>query len=162
MRKMFLGTTLACLCALLSTSTASACHRGWGWSRYCCDWYYTDCCYPVYYHGHCCHGGYYYVYPGIVYSGPTVGYAAAPTAATLVVDLPADAVLSMDGQRTTSTSAERVFRTPDLEQGRTFEYTLEARVMRAGQEKVIKQRVLVRAGEQTRVRMEEPTTAAAE
>jgi uncharacterized protein (TIGR03000 family) len=77
------------------------------------------------------------------------------------VNLPADAVLTIDGERTTSTSAERIFYTPALETGREFEYTLQAKVVRDGQEKVIKQRVIVCAGEQTTVRLEEPVKVAA-
>jgi uncharacterized protein (TIGR03000 family) len=68
----------------------------------------------------------------------------------------------VDGERTTSTSAQRVFRTPALNPGRDFEYTLTATVVRAGREEVIEQRVTVRAGEQTTVRLELPTPAAAE
>ena len=83
-----------------------------------------------------------------------------PAPATLVVNLPADAVLTVNGKPTTLTSAKRVFRTPTLKTGRDFEYTLEAKVVRDGQEKVIKQRVTVRAGEQTMVRLEVPTTTA--
>ncbi len=96
---------------------------------------------------------------------PTAGgYAdAGPSPATLVVNLPADAVLTIDGSPTTSTSAERVFRTPALETGRDFEYTLEAKVLRGGEEKVLKQRVTVRGGQETQVRLEVPaTTVAAE
>jgi uncharacterized protein (TIGR03000 family) len=88
--------------------------------------------------------------------------APAPATATLVVSLPADAVLTIDGARTTSTSAQRVFRTPALQSGRDFHYDLEAKVVRDGQAKVIKQRVTVRAGVETRVRLAEPATAAAE
>jgi uncharacterized protein (TIGR03000 family) len=159
MRKMILSAALACLGGLLTTDVATACHHDRGWRGYCCDYSYGR----VSYHNYCCYVGYSGGYAGGVYVIPSGGYvAAAPAAATLVVDLPADAVLTIDGQRTTSSSAERVFNTPDLQRGRDFEYTLEARVVRAGQEKVIKQRVTVRAGEQTRVRLEEPTTAAAE
>jgi uncharacterized protein (TIGR03000 family) len=93
---------------------------------------------------------------------PSGGYVVAASApATLVVNLPADAVLTIDGNRTTSTSAERVFRTPALQSGRDFTYALAAKIVRDGQEKVIEKRVIVRAGEQTRVRLEEPTTVAA-
>jgi uncharacterized protein (TIGR03000 family) len=161
MRKMILSAALACLCGLLTTNAATACHRGWG--GYYVDYYY-GCGYSYYYYyGRYCYGGYYGGYAGGVYVVQSVSPVVATAApATLVVDLPADAILTVDGQRTISTSAERVFSTPALEPGREFAYTLEAKVYRAGQEKVIKQRVTVRAGEQTRVHLEEPGTAAAE
>jgi uncharacterized protein (TIGR03000 family) len=104
-----------------------------------------------------CQGGVCYVQP----VGTHMAMTEAP--ATLVVSLPADAVLTIDGTPTTSTSAERVFRTPSLEPGQDFEYTLEAKVVRGGEPKVIKQRVTVRAGQETTVRLEVPaTTGAAE
>jgi uncharacterized protein (TIGR03000 family) len=170
MRKMVLSAALACLCGLMTINVATACHRGWGgwgWGR---GW--------GGYHGRGYYGGYHdrgYYGPAYSYSGYSGGYAgvasvvpsdgyvaAAPAPATLVVHLPADAVLTVDGKRTASTSAERVFSTPDLETGRDFAYNLEARVVRDGQEKVIKQRVIVRAGQQTTIRLEEPAAAVAE
>jgi uncharacterized protein (TIGR03000 family) len=178
MRKMMLSAALACLCGLLTTDTASACGwgRGWGcgyggWGCGC----YSDCGYyggrgswgGGYYGGYCSdsyYGGYCYNgYLGSSYVVPS-GYSLVPSPApaTLVVDLPADAVLTIDGERTTSTSGERVFRTPALEQGREFEYTLEARVIRDGKEKVMRQRATVRAGEQTTVRLGLPATAVGE
>jgi len=180
MRKMILSAALACLTALLVSDVASACHRGCGgghhggcgggcgWSGGCgggCGWGGGSCGGGV----ASCGGGYCYAgggyAGGYAYGGPVVGgYAVAPSAApaTLVVNLPADAVLTIDGERTASTSAERVFRTPELESGRDFEYTLQAKVVRDGKEKVVTQRVTVRAGEQTSVRLEVPATAAAE
>jgi uncharacterized protein (TIGR03000 family) len=180
MRKMFLSAALACLGGLLTMNAATACHGGWGggWGGYYGGGWggnYGRGYYGGYY-GRGYHGGYYssdYCYSGysggygnVAYVVPSGGsyYAAAPASApaTLVVNLPADAVLTVDGKRTASTSAERVFSTPALESGRDFAYTLEAKFVRDGQEKVIKQRVTVRAGKQTTVRLEEPATAAAE
>jgi len=164
MCKMILSAALACACGLLTVNGATACHHGWGgwgggWGGYYGGGYYGG----GYYGGDYCYSGYSGGYAGPVYVVPSGGYVVAASApATLVVNLPADAVLSVDGKPTTSTSANRVFSTPDLETGRDFVYTLEARVVRAGQEKVIKQRVTVRAGQQTTVRLEEPTTAVAE
>jgi uncharacterized protein (TIGR03000 family) len=172
MRKMILSVALACLCGLLTADLAGACHRGWGggWGR-CCGWGggWGRCCGWGWGGGWggCYGGGYWYGgysgYAGGSYMVPSGSYlAAAPVPATLVVNLPADAVLTVDGERTTSTSAQRVFRTPALNPGRDFEYTLTAKVVRAGREEVIEQRVTVRAGEQTTVRLELPTPAAAE
>jgi uncharacterized protein (TIGR03000 family) len=163
MRKMILSAALACLCGLLTVNAASACHRGWGG-------YYCDCsCYCGWggYYGGCAWGGYYDSgydcgrYYGSGYYGGYLVAAPARASATLVVNLPADAVLTIDGNPTTSTSAKRSFSSPPLEMGRDFEYTLEAKVVRDGQERVIKQRVTVRAGQQTNVRLEESTAVAA-
>ncbi len=71
--------------------------------------------------------------------------------ATIVVHLPADATLTVDGQATTSTSAVRTFVTPNLPAGQNYSYTLQARL--PGGE-VVTQQVNFRAGEQTTVRFE--------
>jgi uncharacterized protein (TIGR03000 family) len=91
-----------------------------------------------------------------------VGVAAVdgPRAAT-VVNLPADARLLVDGQATRSESARRVFETPALETGKEFYYNLQAELVRDGKTEVITQRVLVRAGESTEVRLDLPTTSVA-
>ena len=109
-----------------------------------------------------CGGGYAY---GGGYAG---GYALLDTAdtgrmATVVVELPADATLTIDGEATTSTSATRVFQTPELEPGRTFHYTFKAQVERDGKVQSVTRRVEVRAGEQTPVSLALPAaTEAAE
>ena len=82
-------------------------------------------------------------------------------AATVLVELPADATLTIDGEATSSTSATRVFQTPDLEPGQTFHYTLRAQVERDGQVQTVTRRVEVRAGEQTRVSLPLPATTVA-
>jgi uncharacterized protein (TIGR03000 family) len=73
----------------------------------------------------------------------------------MVVHLPAEAVLTVDGQATSSTSSVRTFYTPNLQSGQAYSYTLRARV---GDE-VITQDVTVRAGERTTVRLEMPGVA---
>jgi len=75
--------------------------------------------------------------------------AEAP--ATIVVSLPAEARLSIDGNVTSSTSARRVFTSPALQQGETYVYTLRAEIVREGQTIAETQTVTVRAGEQTPV-----------
>jgi uncharacterized protein (TIGR03000 family) len=113
-------------------------------------------------YGHGGHGG--YAYGG----GFAAGYALLDTAdmgstATIVVELPSDATLTIDGEATTSTSATRVFQTPQLEPGRTFHYTFKAQVERDGKVQSVTRRVEVRAGQQTQVSMAPPaTTPAAE
>jgi uncharacterized protein (TIGR03000 family) len=81
--------------------------------------------------------------------------------ATFVVILPADAKLTVDDAATTSTSSMRVFASPDLPAGKEFYYTLKADIVRGGQPLTVKKRVLVRAGEETRVALEFPTSTIA-
>ena len=78
--------------------------------------------------------------------------------ATLVVNLPADATLTIDDEATASTSGNRVFVTPPLESGREFHYTLKAKVVRDGQVQTTTQRVAVRAGEVSRIELTIPAT----
>jgi len=82
--------------------------------------------------------------------------AIAPGSAVMVVELPQDATLTVDGTATTSTSANRVLVTPVLEAGRTYNYTLTAQVMRDGVLQTVSRQVAVRAGEETRVNLELP------
>jgi uncharacterized protein (TIGR03000 family) len=71
----------------------------------------------------------------------------ASSPATLVVNLPANATLAVDGKVTTSTSARRVFVTPDLETSSQYVYNLTATV--DGQ--VQTQAVTVQGGRTTEV-----------
>lgn len=75
----------------------------------------------------------------------------APAPATIVVVVPADARLSIDGNMTNATSARRTFVSPTLEMGADYYYTLTAEVIREGRTYVQTQRVTVRAGETTEV-----------
>jgi uncharacterized protein (TIGR03000 family) len=81
--------------------------------------------------------------------GTETGLIEAP--ATILVTLPAQARLLIDGAATTSTSGTRLFVSPNLEPGRAYVYTLRAEMVRDGQTVAQEQRVTVRAGEQTRV-----------
>jgi uncharacterized protein (TIGR03000 family) len=81
--------------------------------------------------------------------------------ATIVVDLPEDAVLTIDGESTESTSARRVFTTPELAEGKEYSYTLKAEVVRDGRVHVITKEVVFRAGEETEVNLELPTSTVA-
>jgi uncharacterized protein (TIGR03000 family) len=71
---------------------------------------------------------------------------ASPHQATVVVHLPADANLYVDGQRANLTSKTRSFVTPELQQGEDYYYTVKAEVRRDGVSKEQSQRVFVRAG----------------
>lgn len=77
--------------------------------------------------------------------------ATAP--ATLLVTLPADARLVVDGHTTQSTSAERSFITPALPTDQNFTYHLKATVTRDGRPLTVNREVTVRGGEETRVNL---------
>ena len=80
-----------------------------------------------------------------------------PAAALVVVNLPADARLFVDGEATTSKSETRVFITPELQPGKGFSYTMTAEVMRNGKPVSVEEKVSVRAGETTQVSFKLPT-----
>jgi uncharacterized protein (TIGR03000 family) len=82
--------------------------------------------------------------------------------ATIVVNLPAAAKLTVDGKPTTSTSDRRVFVSPALERGMEYFYTLKAEVVRDGKTEMRTEKVTVRAGEETKVQINfaTPTVAA--
>jgi uncharacterized protein (TIGR03000 family) len=71
--------------------------------------------------------------------------------ATIVLSLPADAKVSINGVVTTSTSATRTFVTPELAPTTEFEYTLSAQIVRDGKTLSVTENVTVRAGQETRV-----------
>jgi uncharacterized protein (TIGR03000 family) len=81
---------------------------------------------------------------------PTTPKTSLPTPATIVVNLPADARLTVDGNSTTSTSDRRVLVTPALAQGE-YVYVLTAEVVRNGQTIVETQNVTVLPGQTTEV-----------
>lgn len=84
--------------------------------------------------------------------------APVPAPAIIIVNLPAQATLRVDGYLTRSTSAVRTFASPALEPGKDYRYTLSAELVRNGRKVADTQRVSVRAGEQTKVRFAlEPT-----
>jgi uncharacterized protein (TIGR03000 family) len=73
--------------------------------------------------------------------------SVSTSAARLVVELPADATLTIDGKEMKTTSGRRVFRTPELEKGQVYYYTLKATVLREGKPVEQTKHVIVRAGE---------------
>lgn len=85
---------------------------------------------------------------------------AAP--ATIEVTLPASAKLTIDNNPTRSTSAVRTFVTPALEAGQDYYYSLQAEMVVDGETKTTTQRIMVRAGETSRVAMEFPAEVASE
>jgi uncharacterized protein (TIGR03000 family) len=76
--------------------------------------------------------------------------------ATIVVHLPADAKLTVDGKATQSTSDTRVFTSPPLEPGKTYHYTLRGEVNRNGKTLNAKKEVEVRAGRMSEVTLDFP------
>jgi uncharacterized protein (TIGR03000 family) len=84
-----------------------------------------------------------------------------PAPATILVSLPAEAKLTVDGAATQSTSSTRTFASPALEPGRDYYYTLKAEIVRDGQTVSTSRRVAVRAGEQTRVTLKFPVESVA-
>jgi uncharacterized protein (TIGR03000 family) len=82
---------------------------------------------------------------------------AAP--ATLVVTLPADAKLTIDGYATRSTTGSRTFVTPALRTGQEYVYTLRAEIVREGQSFTAQRQVTVRGGEQTAITLEIPVAS---
>jgi uncharacterized protein (TIGR03000 family) len=71
--------------------------------------------------------------------------------ATIVVSLPADARLTVDGAPTNSTSDRRTLVTPELEFGATYVYTVRAEIVRDGRTLAETQDVTVRGGETSAV-----------
>jgi uncharacterized protein (TIGR03000 family) len=88
---------------------------------------------------------------------PPVKGAMFAAPATVVVSLPADATLKVDGVTTQSTTELRTFATPVLPVGQAYHYTLTAAVVRDGQTLTATQQVTVQAGVTSRVEL--PATA---
>jgi len=94
-------------------------------------------------------------------TGGSCGLALADTgSALIVVSLPADAKLTIDGEATTSTSDKRVFLSSNLPTGQEFHYTLKAEVVVNGKSVEVSKVVTVRAGEETNVTLAAPTAVA--
>jgi uncharacterized protein (TIGR03000 family) len=74
--------------------------------------------------------------------------------ATIVVHLPAEATLTIDGQPTQSTSSTRTFISPPLEPGKTYSYTLRAEMNRDGRAQSVKKTIDVRPGQPTEVTLD--------
>ena len=98
---------------------------------------------------------------GLVGLMPHALLAASPEAqtATIVVHLPADAKLTIDGAPTKSTSSERSFITPPLEVGKAFSYTFEAQFVRGNQTIRVTEEVPIRAGANKVITLGQPWTS---
>jgi uncharacterized protein (TIGR03000 family) len=78
---------------------------------------------------------------------------AGQNEATLIVHLPPEARLSIEGQQMQSQSGTRVFTSPPLEPGKTYTYTLRAEMNRDGSPVHETKTVDVRPGQTQEVRM---------
>lgn len=77
--------------------------------------------------------------------------------ATILVRLPADAKLTIDGATTRSTEEVRTFLSPPLQAGKEYQYTLRAEVTRDGKKVERSREVTVRAGQQSEVVFDLPS-----
>jgi uncharacterized protein (TIGR03000 family) len=75
----------------------------------------------------------------------------ATDTARIIVKLPADARLIVDGVTFTAPDGIRTFETPRLEPGRSYFYTLRAELVRNGQTHAEDKRVVVEAGKEVNV-----------
>jgi uncharacterized protein (TIGR03000 family) len=74
--------------------------------------------------------------------------------ATIVINVPADAKITIDDNPTRSTETVRRFVTPALETGKDFYYTVKAELVVDGQSQTETKRVMVRAGQESQVTIE--------
>ncbi len=87
----------------------------------------------------------------IISSAPVATPAVASTKATVVVSVPSDATLLVDGQETKVPASPHTFTTPALEEGKDYFYTMKVVANRNGKAVTEEQRVVVRAGQTSRV-----------
>ncbi len=73
---------------------------------------------------------------------------------TIIVNLPANAKLMVDGTATKGSAAVRRLVSPALPVGREYHYNLRAEIVREGQNLAQTQRVTVRAGQESQVNFE--------
>jgi uncharacterized protein (TIGR03000 family) len=78
---------------------------------------------------------------------PTPMKKTSATRARLVVQVPADAKLYIDGNLMKTTSGTRTFNTPLLQPGQAYFYDIRAEVVRDGETKTETRRVIIRPGE---------------
>ena len=90
------------------------------------------------------------VYAYAAPAAPAVALDTSASVATVVVNLPTDAKLFVDGERVPMSSSTRSFRTPQLQAGRDYFYTMKVETVRNGETVEKSTRVIVRAGETAR------------
>jgi uncharacterized protein (TIGR03000 family) len=99
--------------------------------------------------------------PAAPYMAP-VGGADQPAPATVIIKLPADARLTVNGQETKVSNGEQRFRTPALEPGRTYSYEMTVTGKKADKEMTVTRKVTVRAGQESLADFTDLAAAAAE
>jgi uncharacterized protein (TIGR03000 family) len=119
---------------------------GYGPSWYGTPSYYSG---PMYYGSIANPGG--YAYGRSFEGGSSYEASGIDAPATIVVRLPADATLTVDGSATRSTDSLRTFISPPLQTGKEYQYTLRAEVMRDGKKVERTKEVNVRAGRTSEV-----------
>lgn len=97
--------------------------------------------------------------PQLMLPTPQTTESGAANYATVVVTLPADAKLFIDGVLSTLDTAVRVFRTPELRPGVKYSYELKIAVDRGGKPQETTKIVDVEAGKTARVHFPEPGAA---
>jgi uncharacterized protein (TIGR03000 family) len=80
----------------------------------------------------------------------------------VIVTVPEDAVLYVDGQKSKMTSRERIFMTPQLQVGARYFYDVRVEAVRDGEVKSLNKRVLLSAGTVARVDFTELGEASAD
>ncbi len=140
-----------------------------GYSSYCGGYGGGYSCYsPCYSYTPC------YSYSAPAYCAPMQISPAAPmprkdgkkpeeeVSATIIVNLPADAKLTFDGEATKSTSARRTFVTPELKPGVEYSYILKAERMQDGKPVVLAdKKVTFKVGDKIEINLNQaPATVA--
>jgi uncharacterized protein (TIGR03000 family) len=74
--------------------------------------------------------------------------------ATVVISVPSRATVSVEGEPLKSTGGERSFRTPELDPGKEFVYTVRAVIQLGGKDEIEVQQIKVTAGETSRASFE--------
>jgi uncharacterized protein (TIGR03000 family) len=85
-----------------------------------------------------------------------------PGQAAIVVELPADATLSIDGKRSMLAGAKRTIVTPPLEENKTYTYTVRVQATQHGRKVEKVERVSFRAGQTVNVKFEKASKAGQE
>lgn len=174
MRKWLIVSVLVLAGTLTSTNRASAfgyglvVHPYYASAAFPClnppgyytNSYYFAWYYPWYANYNYSHGPYsnwwwwggYATYGGCCGPRPAAA-VAAQAAGTVTVALPADAKLWFNGVEAPGEGASRSFATPPLAAGMEYAYELTAEVVRAGATQKVTERVTVRAGQVTTVKL---------
>ncbi len=142
---------------------------GYGYGGYCGYGYscYTPCysyCAPVAYCAPMSYGcpAPMMITPGTPAKPKKEGKEEVSTRALIVVNVPAGAKVTFDGEATTSTASQRTFITPELEPGSNYTYVIKAETMKDGKPVLLaEKKVSFKAGQTTEVTLSQPATGVA-